>query len=61
MSTLARLFRQHRWANLVLVDAIAALPADVLGLSLPGTYGAVHQTLAHMVEGEERYLAAGMP
>lgn len=57
MSTLPHLFRHHRWANLAMIDALAALPADVLALSSPGTYGTIHQTLAHMVEAEERYLA----
>lgn len=56
-AALTLLFRHHRWANLALIDALAALPADVLALSSPGTYGTIHQTLAHMVEGEERYLA----
>jgi uncharacterized damage-inducible protein DinB len=57
MSTLPILYRHHRWANLALIDALAALPADVLALTSPGTYGTIHQTLAHMVEAEERYLA----
>ncbi len=55
--TLRHLYRHHRWANLALIDALAALPAEVLGLTSPGAYGTVHQTLTHMVEGEERYLA----
>lgn len=46
---------------MTLVRAIAALSTEVLGPTSPGVHGAVHQTLAHMVEGEERYLAAGMP
>lgn len=57
MSTLSHLYRHHRWANLALIDALAALPAEALRLTSPGTYGTIHRTLAHMVEGEQRYLA----
>jgi len=42
---------------MALVEAIGVLPADVLGLTSPGA----HETLARLVEGEKRYLAAGMP
>lgn len=56
-AALTLLYRHHRWANLALIDALAALPTDVLPLCSPGTYGTIHQTLAHLVEGEERYLA----
>lgn len=56
-AALTLLFRHHRWANLALIDALAALPAEVLALSSPGTYGTIHQTLAHMVEVEGRYIA----
>lgn len=58
MTALPHLYRHHRWANLALIDALAALPAEVLTLSSPGTYGTIHETLAHLVEAEERYLAA---
>jgi uncharacterized damage-inducible protein DinB len=51
------LYRHHRWSNLALIDALAALPAETLRLTSPGTYGTIHRTLSHMVEGEQRYLA----
>ncbi len=57
MSTVRHLFRHHRWANLALVDAIATLPGEVLGLTSPGGYGTVHETLVHLVENERRYVA----
>src|SRR5215210_5797965 len=55
---LAELFRHNLWANLTLIDLCAMLPIDVLGTDVPGTYGATHETLTHLVGAEERYLAA---
>lgn len=56
-AALTLLYRHHRWASLALIDALAELPAETLSLTSPGTYGTIHQTLAHLVEVEERYLA----
>jgi uncharacterized damage-inducible protein DinB len=55
---LADLFRHNRWANLGLVDFCHQLPDDVLETSVPGTYGTIRETLAHIAGAEERYLTA---
>jgi len=56
MSTaLAYVFEHHLWANLRLVDALAGLDPALLRASAAGTYGAVDDTLQHLVTAEERY------
>jgi len=55
---LADLFRHNLWANLTLIDFCASLPDDVLETNVPGTYGGIRETLAHLVGAEERYVAA---
>ena len=50
-------FRYHRWANLHLLDACAALTDEQRELTAPGTYGTVAATLLHLVGAEQRYLA----
>lgn len=54
---LSELFHYNAWANLQLLDACQALSAEQLAASAPGTYGSIHATLAHIVGGEEDYLA----
>jgi len=53
---IADVFRHNLWANLRLLDACAALGPDKLAASAPGTYGAVSDTLVHMLASEGRYL-----
>ena len=55
-TALAYLFEHHVWANLRLVDALAGLDAALLRASAEGTYGAVDDTLQHLVISEERYV-----
>ena len=55
---LAELFRHNLWANLTLIDLCLTLPEATLGTNVPGTYGGIRETLAHLVGAEERYLAA---
>ena len=54
---LTELFRHNLWANSTLIDFCAALPDGILETAVPGTYGEIHKTLAHMAGAEERYLA----
>jgi len=56
MDPLGALFEHHAWANLRLIDHCAALPADRLGATVPGTYGTVERTLVHLVAADQRYL-----
>jgi uncharacterized damage-inducible protein DinB len=55
---LAELFRHNLWANLTLIDLCVTLPDEILEMNVPGTYGGIRETLAHLVGAEERYLAA---
>ena len=55
---LAELFRHNLWANLTLIELCLTLPEATLGANVPGTYGGIRETLAHLVGAEERYLAA---
>lgn len=58
MTTTPILFRHHRWSYQTLFDAIEALPADVLGLTNPGAFGTVHETLTHTLINERRFVQA---
>jgi uncharacterized damage-inducible protein DinB len=55
---LADLFRHNLWANLALLDFCATLPAGVLETNVPGTYGSIRETWAHLAGAEDRYLPA---
>jgi uncharacterized damage-inducible protein DinB len=55
---LSELFRHNVWANLTLIDLCLTLPEATLETNVPGTYGGIRETLAHLVGAEERYLAA---
>lgn len=47
----------HIWANDTLVAFCETLEPEALALTVPGTYGTVHRTLAHLAEGEQVYLS----
>ena len=57
-SVVAEMFRHNLWANMTLTAFCAALTDDVLETAIPGTYGGIRETLAHVAGAEERYLAA---
>jgi uncharacterized damage-inducible protein DinB len=56
MDPLGALFAHHAWATLRLIDHCAALPADRLQATVPGTYGTIERTLIHLVAADQRYL-----
>jgi uncharacterized damage-inducible protein DinB len=56
MTLLPDLFRHHRWANLTLIDALAALPPEELERRTPGGFGNIHETLHHLVLNETRFI-----
>jgi uncharacterized damage-inducible protein DinB len=56
-STLREMFRHNLWANQRLLEACEALSEDQMNASAVGTYGSVHDTLAHLVRAEENYVA----
>jgi uncharacterized damage-inducible protein DinB len=53
----ATLFRHHAWATDRLFAACEPLAEPQLALAPQGTYGPIGQTLKHLVESEERYVA----
>src|SRR5437762_9074836 len=48
--------RHGTWANEQLLERCRALTAEQLELTVPGTYGTIRKTLAHIVASEEGYL-----
>jgi uncharacterized damage-inducible protein DinB len=55
-SVLTTLFAHNTWANLRLLDYCEALPAEQLEATAPGTYGAIRDTLWHVIGGEVSYV-----
>ena len=58
MEPLRELLRYHAWATSTLIEHCAALPPEVLGVTVPGTAGTIMEMLVHLVAAEGRYLAA---
>jgi len=48
--------RHEVWADLELLAFCARLSAEQLGWTVPGTYGAIHNTLQHIVRAQRGYL-----
>lgn len=62
--TLTTLFSHHLWANLRLLEQCAALTAEQLDTSIPGSRGSIHDTLQHIVTAEQSYfsrISTGQP
>lgn len=55
-TTLVDLFQHNKWANLQLLEACAGLAEDQWQAAAEGTYGAVVDTLLHLLAAEERYV-----
>ncbi len=60
---LLHLYRHMTWATLQVIEFCQGLDDANLDATVPGTYGTVRETLAHLVRAEEGYLSriAGMP
>lgn len=56
MTTLDALFDHNRWANEQLLDACRNLTPEQLATAVPGTYGELGETLAHIVSAEIFYV-----
>ncbi|MFN8619044.1 MAG: DinB family protein [Dehalococcoidia bacterium] len=56
MTTLPHLYRHHRWATLTLIDHLAGRPAEDLDRRAPGGFGAIAETLTHMLYNEVRFI-----
>lgn len=55
---LGKILGHHAWATLRLIDRCLELTPEQLELSTPGTYGSIHATLAHLVQGDGGLLRA---
>lgn len=53
---LSHLYRHHKWANVRLIDHLAALPEEHLQRRAPGGFGSIHETLFHLFANEARFL-----
>lgn len=53
---LVALFRHNLWANLRLFDTCVALDEEQLAATTIGTFGAIYNTLRHIVAAEQSYL-----
>lgn len=51
-----RSIRHEVWADTRLMGFCAALPPEQLRWTAPGTYGAIHNTLQHIVRAQTSYL-----
>ena len=56
MSTLTEMFRHNLWANQGILDACHELTEAQLGTGAEGTYGAISDTLVHLLAAEQRYV-----
>jgi uncharacterized damage-inducible protein DinB len=54
--TLVELTRYNNWANAQILAACQKLTADQLAATAPGTYGAIRDTLGHMIRAEADYI-----
>lgn len=54
---LVELYRHNTWANVILVDFCAALPAEHAEARIAGTYGTPRDTLWHIAANECGYLS----
>lgn len=55
-STLIELIYYNNWANAQIIAACRELTADQLAAAAPGTYGAIHETLGHIIFAEADYV-----
>jgi uncharacterized damage-inducible protein DinB len=56
VNTWSNIFRQHRWANQSLINALSQLSEEELALSVAGTYGDSFATIRHMISSNADYV-----
>jgi uncharacterized damage-inducible protein DinB len=54
--TLVELIRYNNWANAQVLAACQELTAQQLATAAPGAYGAIHETLGHIIYAEADYV-----
>lgn len=52
-----QLFRQNRWANLTLIDALEPLGDRTKEMTVEGVQGSAYDTIVHVIASETSYLA----
>jgi len=57
MDPIDDVIRHNSWATARLIDHLQPMPPATLELSVPGTFGTIGATLAHIVGAEQAYLA----
>lgn len=55
-AALPHLVRHSLWANVELLTFCGRLSDDQLAAQIPGTYGGVHATLQHIVNGDRLFI-----
>jgi uncharacterized damage-inducible protein DinB len=56
-STFMEFIRYNNWANQQLLQACQNLSEDQLATTIPGAYGTIRDTLAHIIRAETYYLS----
>ena len=56
LSVVVAMFQHNAWANGKLLDFCAGLTEEQLAATTAGTYGAIRDTLNHIVQGEASYV-----
>ena len=56
-SVLRDAFERHTWSTLRLLDHLDGLDPTSYEAGIPGTYGPIPETLVHLVDADDRYLA----
>lgn len=56
-TALAELIRYNNWANQQVLAACAQLDEVQLAAAMPGAYGTIRETLAHMIRSEAFYVS----
>ena len=56
MNEFLELFTYNAWANRIVFDALAGLPAEEYTRDLKSSFGGIHGTLAHIVWAEQLWL-----
>jgi uncharacterized damage-inducible protein DinB len=54
--TLIELIRYNNWANAQIIATCQELTTEQLAAAAPGTYGAIHETLGHIIFAEADYI-----
>jgi uncharacterized damage-inducible protein DinB len=54
--TMIEFFHYNHWANQELMGICISLSAEIITASLPGSYGSIHDTFAHLLKAEISFL-----